>query len=105
VFIPKYCEVGTGVSFDAGMSGGVTTRVAIARMAAERGESKEDMFFSRSRTEVEGGRAAARCLANRADSANLSTEFVEFNAENAKSFRLGCHHGEVKGAALIALPP
>jgi hypothetical protein len=45
VFIPKYCEVGTGVSFDAGMSGGVTTRVAIARMAAERGESEEDMFF------------------------------------------------------------
>jgi hypothetical protein len=72
-------------------------------MAAERGESEEDMFFA-----VEGGgegrRAAARCHANRADSANLSTQFVEFNAENAKSFRLGCHHGEVKGAALIALP-
>ena len=28
------------------MSGGVTTRVAIARMAAERGEVEEDMFFA-----------------------------------------------------------
>jgi hypothetical protein len=48
--MPKYCEVGTGVSFDAGMSGAVTTRVAIARMAAERGVSCVVLIFL-----VEGG--------------------------------------------------